>query len=214
VPNSDVWAIGVITYFLLCGYTPFDRDSNLEEMQAILVADYSFTPVEYWRNVSMPARNFIQRCLTIEPVKRMTAHQALSHPWITGEQEGIAATDGGDARGKPDLLPTVKKNFNARRTLHAAIDTIRAINQLRAGGAAAMGQRAGRHPIEAGVVPADKMEDVKYTANMPVKESVSAGEGQLMEMDPRGNARGQTEHQIKEQQRRINETTNGLWGKK
>lgn len=49
---SDLWAIGVITYFLLCGYTPFDRDSNLEEMQAILVADYSFTPVEYWRGVS------------------------------------------------------------------------------------------------------------------------------------------------------------------
>jgi serine/threonine protein kinase len=50
--TSDLWAIGVITYFLLCGYTPFDRDSNLEEMQAILVADYSFTPVEYWRGVS------------------------------------------------------------------------------------------------------------------------------------------------------------------
>ena len=50
--SSDLWAIGVITYFLLCGYTPFDRDSNLEEMQAILVADYSFTPVEYWRGVS------------------------------------------------------------------------------------------------------------------------------------------------------------------
>lgn len=50
--GSDLWAIGVITYFLLCGYTPFDRDSNLEEMQAILVADYSFTPVEYWRGVS------------------------------------------------------------------------------------------------------------------------------------------------------------------
>ena len=48
----DVWAVGVITYFLLCGYTPFDRDSNLEEMQAILIADYKFEPVEYWRGVS------------------------------------------------------------------------------------------------------------------------------------------------------------------
>ena len=50
--SRDIWAIGVITHFLLCGYTPFDRDSNIEEMQAILVADYSFTPVEYWRGVS------------------------------------------------------------------------------------------------------------------------------------------------------------------
>jgi serine/threonine protein kinase len=49
---SDVWAIGVITYFLLCGYTPFDRDSHVEEMQAILAADYKFEPKDYWENVS------------------------------------------------------------------------------------------------------------------------------------------------------------------
>jgi len=47
-----VWAIGVITYFLLCGYTPFDRDTNLEEMQAILAADYKFEPADYWQDVS------------------------------------------------------------------------------------------------------------------------------------------------------------------
>lgn len=57
--SSDIWAIGVITYFLLCGYTPFDRDSNIEEMQAILVADYSFTPVEYWRGVSEHGMFFV-----------------------------------------------------------------------------------------------------------------------------------------------------------
>jgi calcium/calmodulin-dependent protein kinase I len=131
ITKSDVWAIGVITYFLLCGYTPFDRDSNLEEMQAILVADYSFTPLEYWRGVSLTAREFIRRCLTIDPSARMTAHEALSHPWIAD----LGKTS---AEGEEDLLPTVKKNFNARRTLHAAIDTIRAINQLRAGGAAGM----------------------------------------------------------------------------
>ena len=113
-------------------------------MQAILIADYSFTPLEYWRHVSLPARQFVNRCLTIDPLSRMTAHEALAHPWITGEaEEGDEAAK----KGKTDLLPTVKKNFNARRTLHAAIDTIRAINQLRAGGAAAMGSvvdQAGR----------------------------------------------------------------------
>ncbi|KAI9654853.1 MAG: hypothetical protein M1831_005222 [Alyxoria varia] len=133
----DIWAIGVITYFLLCGYTPFDRDSNLEEMQAILVADYSFTPLEYWRHVSLPARQFVNRCLTIDSTQRMTAHQALAHPWITGEGEDWTGPEG-MRKGKTDLLPTVKKNFNARRTLNAAIDTIRAINQLRAAGAAGL----------------------------------------------------------------------------
>jgi calcium/calmodulin-dependent protein kinase I len=68
---------------LLCEYTPFERESNLEEMQAILAADYSFTPVEYWRGVSNTAREFVKSCLTIDPTARMTAHQALQHTWIS-----------------------------------------------------------------------------------------------------------------------------------
>ncbi|EON98012.1 putative calcium calmodulin-dependent protein kinase type i protein [Phaeoacremonium minimum UCRPA7] len=123
----DLWALGVITYFLLCGYTPFDRDSDFEEMQAILNADYSFTPVEYWRGVSDAAKDFIRRCLTIDPGKRMTAHESLQHPFVAGYRGGEAGDKGAN------LLPTVKKNFNARRTLHAAIDTVRAINKLREG---------------------------------------------------------------------------------
>ncbi|KAF3079993.1 hypothetical protein TWF569_001638 [Orbilia oligospora] len=120
----DIWAIGVITYFLLCGYTPFDRDSNLEEMQAILKADYKFEPAQYWQDISDNAKDFIKRCLTIDPKARPTAHAALEHPFIIEEQ----------LEKEADLLPTVRKNFNARRTLHAAIDTIRAINKLREGG--------------------------------------------------------------------------------
>lgn len=120
----DLWAIGVITYFLLCGYTPFDRDSDFEEMQAILGADYSFTPIEYWRGVSSSAKDFIRRCLTIDASKRITAHEALQHAFVTG------APNESDGSGQ-NLLPTIKKNFNARRTLHAAIDTVRAINKLR-----------------------------------------------------------------------------------
>src|SRR6201986_2759739 len=109
--HSDLWAIGVITYFLLCGYTPFDRDSNLEEMQAILAADYSFTPIEYWRGVSKTAREFIKACLTVNPNQRMTAHQALQHPWINPLHPNSPVDK---AREGEDLLPVVKKNFNAR----------------------------------------------------------------------------------------------------
>lgn len=106
-------------------------------MQAILVADYSFTPLEYWRGVSLSARAFIKRCLTIDPQKRMTAHEALSHEWIAGPAHG---------RGDEDLLPAVKKNFNARRTLHKAIDTVRAINQLRAGHMSMMDGAKSKEP--------------------------------------------------------------------
>ncbi|KAG5936214.1 hypothetical protein E4U60_002702 [Claviceps pazoutovae] len=119
----DLWALGVITYFLLCGYTPFDRDSDFEEMQAILNADYSFTPIEYWRGVSNEAKEFVRRCLTVDHTKRITAHEALQHPFVAAQRTSDGAGE--------NLLPTIKKNFNARRTLHAAIDTVRAINKLR-----------------------------------------------------------------------------------
>ncbi|KAI4212818.1 MAG: hypothetical protein LQ351_004520 [Letrouitia transgressa] len=186
----DVWAIGVITYFLLCGYTPFDRDSNLEEMQAILVADYSFTPLEYWRGVSLPAREFIKRCLTIDPTQRMTAHEALAHPFVAEPHLNSPA----DEESNPDLLPTIKKNFNARRTLHAAIDTIRAINKLREGGAAGL-------------------MDGAYSGDPKRQGGGGGGErdGDQMEIDSRGHGRGQTEEMIREQERRVKETANGLW---
>lgn len=143
----DIWALGVITYFLLCGYTPFDRDSDFEEMQAILNADYSFQPFEYWRGVSDHAKDFIRRCLTIDPNKRMTAHEALQHPFVAGYLNSPAAGEG------QNLLPTVKKNFNARRTLHAAIDTVRAINKLREGQNNVMMDGAkSREPARAGGV--------------------------------------------------------------
>lgn len=40
----DIWAMGVITYFLLAGYTPFDRENQQQEMEAIIAGDYKFEP--------------------------------------------------------------------------------------------------------------------------------------------------------------------------
>lgn len=195
---SDVWAIGVITYFLLCGYTPFDRESNLEEMQAILVADYSFTPLEYWRGVSLQARQFIKRCLTIDPQSRMTAHEALSHAWIAGPA---------NTRGGEDLLPIVKKNFNARRTLHKAIDTVRAINQLRAGQMGMMDGATSREPSRhtASKSSRDGDGDVKMGGNE---------HNDSRSNDSRSNGVGQTDDQIQAQERKIKEATHNMWSKK
>ncbi|KAL8870201.1 MAG: hypothetical protein Q9174_003702 [Haloplaca sp. 1 TL-2023] len=223
--QSDVWAIGVITYFLLCGYTPFDRDSNLEEMQAILIADYSFTPLEYWRGVSLPARDFIKRCLTIDPQQRMTSHQALSHAFVK-EPPGANSPMDEAMEGNPDLLPTIKKNFNARRTLHAAIDTIRAINKLREGGAQGlmdgafsgnpMKDRAGKtdgNGGDGGWGGADGAGDGGWNQGGGGACADGRGDnGGPMEIDSRGNARGQTEEMIREQERRVQQTARGLWG--
>lgn len=78
----DIWAIGVITYFLLCGYTPFDQDTTAEEMKAIMSCDYAFEPEEYWEDVSKDAKDFISKCLQMDAGKRMTAEECLNHPFL------------------------------------------------------------------------------------------------------------------------------------
>ncbi|PGH02904.1 CAMK/CAMK1 protein kinase [Blastomyces parvus] len=206
----DIWAIGVITYFLLCGYTPFDRESNLEEMQAILVADYSFTPLEYWRGVSVTAREFIKRCLTIDPTARMTAHEALQHPWINPPTDPMDPTSPMRMGSGEDLLPVVKKNFNARRTLHKAIDTVRAINKLREGGGLMMEGAMSVDPKPEHVNGSNVVDD-SGRQQPDGATSGRPGDEDLMEIDSRGNARGQTEEQIREQERKVKETVTGLW---
>ena len=156
-----------------------------------MVAYYSFTPLEYWRGVSQTARDFIRRCLIVDPAARMTSHEALSHPWVAD----LARIPG---EGEEDLLPTVKKNFNARRTLHAAIDTIRAINQLRNGNNSMM----------------DGLRTNEPRRGAPPNIPQPAEDEDPMEIDSRGNGHGQTDEMIKEQERRIRETQQGLWGKR
>ncbi|KAI0999492.1 Calcium/calmodulin-dependent protein kinase [Podosphaera aphanis] len=191
----DVWAIGVITYFLLCGYTPFDRDSNLEEMQAILVADFSFTPIEYWRSVSVQAREFIKRCLTIDPTKRMTAHEALSHPFIAGLQTGN------------DLLPVVKSNFNARRNLHAAIDTIRAINRL----------REYQDVMKDDFVYQDPQADAKslprsiYYSHSSLDDPENTANQSLINQSINNNSIQKQSVLVDSQEKEVVKTSNGLW---
>ncbi|KAI9567726.1 Pkinase-domain-containing protein [Boletus coccyginus] len=123
----DVWAMGVITYFLLAGYTPFDRDTQKQEMEAIIAGDYRFEPEEYWSNVSETARDFVSSCLTVDPEARPTAEQMLQHPWLTAEvPHCVEGADGEPA----DLLPHVKKAFNARRTFRKAVLSMMAMKRM------------------------------------------------------------------------------------
>ncbi|KAG8925189.1 hypothetical protein FRC02_009866 [Tulasnella sp. 418] len=117
----DIWAMGVITYFLLCGYTPFDRNTPREEMHAIINGDYRFEPEEYWANVTDTAKDFVRYCLTINPEERPTAQQALEHRWLASAEPHFVP-DPDSATGQPaDLLPQMKKAFDAKKTFRKAI---------------------------------------------------------------------------------------------
>lgn len=101
----DLWAVGVICYFLLCGYTPFDRDTSFEELQAIVDCDYAFEPEEYWRDVTNDARDFISQCLQLDTEKRLTAAQCLLHPFLAKRKDKPKQEE----RGECDLREEIKE---------------------------------------------------------------------------------------------------------
>uniref|UniRef100_A0A4W4F301 Serine/threonine-protein kinase DCLK2 n=1 Tax=Electrophorus electricus TaxID=8005 RepID=A0A4W4F301_ELEEL len=82
----DIWAAGVITYILLCGFPPFRGSANDQEVlfDQILTGQLDF-PLPYWENVSDTAKELITCMLQVEVNQRYTALQVLEHPWVNDD---------------------------------------------------------------------------------------------------------------------------------
>uniref|UniRef100_A0A674MGC1 Serine/threonine-protein kinase DCLK2 n=1 Tax=Takifugu rubripes TaxID=31033 RepID=A0A674MGC1_TAKRU len=80
----DIWAAGIITYILLCGFPPFRSESNQQEdlFDQILRGQVDF-PSPYWDNVTDSAKELIGKMLQVNVEARHTAQDVLSHPWVT-----------------------------------------------------------------------------------------------------------------------------------
>ncbi|XP_008286988.1 serine/threonine-protein kinase DCLK2 [Stegastes partitus] len=82
----DIWAAGVITYILLCGFPPFRSENNVQEelFDQILRGKLEF-PSPDWDTISLPAKMLISQMLQVNVDARFTAEEVLSHPWVTDE---------------------------------------------------------------------------------------------------------------------------------
>ncbi|KAH7289765.1 hypothetical protein KP509_30G018000 [Ceratopteris richardii] len=81
--EADVWSIGVITYILLCGSRPFWARTESGIFRAVIRADPSYDEIP-WPSISSEGKDFVKRLLNRDYRKRMTAAQALTHPWLRG----------------------------------------------------------------------------------------------------------------------------------
>ncbi|XP_073024562.1 CDPK-related kinase 3-like [Primulina eburnea] len=86
--EADIWSIGVITYILLCGSRPFWARTESGIFRSVLRADPNFEDMP-WPSISPHAKDFVKRLLNKDYRKRMTAAQALTHPWLRSESHPI-----------------------------------------------------------------------------------------------------------------------------
>ncbi|XP_025205490.1 calcium/calmodulin-dependent protein kinase type II alpha chain isoform X6 [Rhopalosiphum padi] len=111
----DIWACGVILYILLVGYPPF-WDEDQHRLYAQIKAGAYDYPSPEWDTVTPDAKNLINQMLTVNPAKRVTASDALKHPWICYREKVASAVH------RQETVDCLKK-FNARRKLKGAILT-------------------------------------------------------------------------------------------
>ncbi|CAK7325122.1 unnamed protein product [Dovyalis caffra] len=109
--KTDMWSLGVILYILLSGYPPFIAQSNKQKQQMILAGEFSFYE-KTWKNITSSAKQLITDLLQVDPDRRPSAQDVLSHPWVIGDSAKEEQMD-------PEIVSRLQ-SFNARRKLRAA----------------------------------------------------------------------------------------------
>ncbi|XP_015258316.1 PREDICTED: calcium/calmodulin-dependent protein kinase type II subunit gamma isoform X5 [Cyprinodon variegatus] len=182
----DIWACGVILYILLVGYPPFWDEDQHKLYQQIKAGAYDF-PSPEWDTVTPEAKNLINQMLTINPAKRITAQEALKHPWVC-QRSTVASM-----MHRQETVECLKK-FNARRKLKGAILTTMLVSRnfsvgsrqttapasvtaAAAAAAAAAGTTAGL--VEQAKTLLNKKADVKPQTNSTKNSIVTSPKGNI-----------------------------------
>ncbi|XP_053977933.1 uncharacterized protein LOC128875927 [Hylaeus volcanicus] len=80
---ADMWSLGVTTYVLLTGFSPFGGETDQETFQNISLGEVDF-PEELFGDISAQAKDFVAKLLVLDPSARMTSKQCLRHDWLRG----------------------------------------------------------------------------------------------------------------------------------
>jgi len=105
--KCDIWSVGVILYMLLSGNPPFNGSSDIQIIEAVKKGDFEING-GVWDEISPEAKDLVMRMLTHNPEQRVSAAEALNHPWF---QQTMGQ---GSVKG--------------REKIHAALDNFRKFN--------------------------------------------------------------------------------------
>ena len=92
--EADLWSIGVILFLLLLGKLPFDADTHDEIIKSTIQG--KLKPPSSWNNLTEEAKDIITKLLTRDTKQRITAKDALKHPWFKksrASSNSISASD-------------------------------------------------------------------------------------------------------------------------
>ena len=117
----DEWACGVVLYILLCGYPPFWSESRKELFANIETGRYEFDSPA-WDDVTDEAKDLVSKLLDVNPNARLSAKEALKHPWIMCEE--IPATI-----QRSSTLSKLEE-FNAQRKFKGAVSAILQVRRM------------------------------------------------------------------------------------
>ncbi|XP_004074142.1 death-associated protein kinase 2 isoform X2 [Oryzias latipes] len=121
---ADMWSIGVITYILLSGMSPFQGDTDEETLRNVVAVHYEFEDL-YFKTTSSMAKDFIQKLLVKDSRERMTAEECLLHPWIKPITRRQVAN-----RNRSSINMRNFKRFNAKRKWKMSYNMVSVCNRL------------------------------------------------------------------------------------
>ncbi|KAJ7244383.1 kinase-like domain-containing protein [Mycena haematopus] len=169
----DVWCTGIITYVLLCGYSPFRGDDAQTLNRETLEAKIEFH-TKYWKNVSEEAKSFIKRLLSLDPTERPTAEAALNDPWLTTHEPST----------EYDLAVGLRENFDAKARWKTAINGVRVLGRLNSGLARKASAAANANSGWAGISDDDDEEEERQSSASPSLNSPAPGENANVQVIP------------------------------
>lgn len=111
--SADIWSLGIIMHTMLTGYVPVGGKDNDEILQKIKEYEGPVFDSNKWKRISPEAKDLLEKMLNPKHASRITAVEALNHPWFARRATGTSLCNVSvlDALQRYSEFPEVKKNI-------------------------------------------------------------------------------------------------------